>query len=140
MRKIISILVSLLTLSQTVSAQTIDNIEFFPYSGGFTVSGKASGENLSFQVLERYTDGHEEDRLEYVALGKSVNGEYSHDVKLKNPNGMYVLKVSDGHGEPTEKVMYLSSSLSSDGISTEMPETVNIGDKIDAEVNRLKAQ
>ena len=118
MKKIISILVSLLTLTSTVSAQTIDNIEFSPYNGGFTVSGKASGENLSFQVLERYTDGREEDRLEYVNLGKSVNGKYSHNVKLKNPNGIYVLKVSDGHGEPTEKVMYLSNSLSSDGIAT----------------------
>ena len=31
--------------------------------------------------------------------------------------------------------MYLSNKLSSDGIATEMPETVNIGDKVDAEVN-----
>ena len=63
MKKIISILVSLLTISSTVSAQTIDNIKFSTTDGGFTVTGKASGKNVSFQVLERYIDGHEEDRL-----------------------------------------------------------------------------
>lgn len=135
MKQIISILVSVLTLSSTVSAQTIDNIDFSTTNGGFTVNGKTSAERVSFELLEKYMDGSEETRLEYVSVANAENGIYSHDIKLKNPNGLYVLKVNDGSGEISEKVMYLGSKLASDGISTEMPGTLSVGDRVTAEVN-----
>lgn len=135
MKKIIFVLLLLLAIAPVAGAQTIDNIDFSSKSGGFTVTGKASGESISIEVLKKFSEGNEETRLEYAAVSNAQDGKYSHNVKIKNPNGIYVLKVSDGTEKPSQKVMYLSDNLSSDGITTDMPENVSIGERIDAEVN-----
>ncbi len=129
-KTVLTALIGLSLMAQTVSAQTIDSVKFSNEPGGFTTSGSSLNNILAVEFLEKITYGYEEDRLEYAGIATAEDGEYSHPIKVYNPQGLYELKISDGMSDGvSRRYIYMSDKLSADGVNTDMPSDVEIGDR-----------
>lgn len=135
-KTVISALISLTLLGQTALAQTINSINFYDKAGGFEIVGNAMDGRISVELLEKIYDGSEEERLEYIGMGEVQDGEYSHSVLVYNPSGLYKLKVKDGTSKDvTERYLYMSNKLAADGVNTDMPSAVTIGESYTIETD-----